>query len=34
MNTTDMKDSFFTPILFEVERRILACARSAKAAIS
>lgn len=32
MNTTDiMKDPFFTPILFEIERRILACARAAKA---
>ncbi len=32
MNTTDiMKDPFFTPILFEIERRILACVCSAKA---
>ena len=32
MNTTDiMKDPFFAPILFEIERRILACVRSAKA---
>lgn len=32
MNTTDiMKDPFFTPILFEIERRILACARLARA---
>lgn len=32
MNTTDiMKDPFFTPILFEIERRILACVRTAKA---
>ena len=32
MNTTDiMKDPFYAPILFEIERRILACARSAKA---
>jgi hypothetical protein len=33
MNTTDiMKDPFFAPILYEIERRILACARTAKAA--
>ena len=33
MNTTDiMKDPFFTPILFEIERRILACSHTAKAA--
>ena len=32
MNTTDiMKDPFFAPILFEIECRILACVRSAKA---
>lgn len=32
MNITNiMKDPFFAPILFEIERRILACARSAKA---
>ena len=32
MNTTDiMKDPFFTPILFEIERGILASVRSAKA---
>ncbi len=32
MNTTAiMKDPFYTPILFEIERRILACVRSAKA---
>jgi hypothetical protein len=32
MNTTDiMKDPFYAPILFEVEHRILACARAAKA---
>ena len=31
MNTTDiMKDPFFTPILFEIESRILACSRTAK----
>ena len=33
MNTTDiMKDPFFAPILFEIERRILTCVRSARAA--
>ena len=33
MNTTDiMKDPFFTPILFEIERKILTCVRSARAA--
>jgi len=32
MNTTDiMKDPSFTPILFEIERRILACVHAAKA---
>jgi len=32
MNTTDiMKDPFFAPILFEIERRILGSVRSAKA---
>lgn len=33
MNTTDiMKDPSYTPILFEIERQILTCARSAQAA--
>ncbi len=32
MNTTAlMKDPFYTPILFEIEKRILICVRSAKA---
>jgi hypothetical protein len=32
MNTTDiMKDPFFTPILFQIERQILGCARVAQA---
>jgi hypothetical protein len=32
MNTTDiMKDPFFTPILFQIENRIRACSRAAKA---
>ena len=33
MNTTDiMKDPFFAPILFEIERRILTCVHSARVA--